>query len=587
MTDDVADMLSGAPAGPGPTDGGDAKNDPVYQMLTGAPPDAPAPAGPAAPAQPGAPRAKARLPPPTPGAPPGGIVTAKEDLSPGAVLSGAWQNAGGSALNQITQTLKPLLDWQGDAQLAHTLFTDPGKVASAVGDVYGSRYDLAHPDREGGILQTFKHDPFAPLSDAAAVASLLTGGELLAPRLAGTAGDVAGIVGKVGRAGQYLDPAYGAAQAVGKPVAAMLRHPDFAAGVGRNIGRVGGAAAGLAIPVPGAHLVTGMVGEHVGGELGAGVGRIASKVAATPFAQGAMRTAEGLIPAGTVATGMAPMSPQEQAQTPYGQGQAAPPAPGGPAGGGGGGPQLDPRYADDPVYQMLMGGSPGPGPGSPGSAVGAGDPGNVADVIRQAEGGSRQPVGYTPGGGSSARGAYQMIDGTYAANLRKYHPNIAAGMSPDQIKSFRNTDQGWALNETMGRQMVGDEMAQLQSQGIAPTADNVGTLHMLGSTRLLHADPSTPIEQVTTAGQRNANAKIFRNIRTAGDYLAWMHQRNATAASQMRPAHAAGGQVIDMTEKLLQRAGQAQKAAQASTKPLLGLSDDTVAQALRVAQRGF
>jgi hypothetical protein len=52
-------------------------------------------------------------------------------------------------------------------------------------------------------------------------------------------------------------------------------------------------------------------------------------------------------------------------------------------------------------------------------------------------------------------------------------------------------------------------------------------------------------------------------------------------------ARAAGGQVVDMTEQLMRRAERAQKVAQASTKPLLGLSDDTVARALQVAQRGF
>jgi hypothetical protein len=58
-------------------------------------------------------------------------------------------------------------------------------------------------------------------------------------------------------------------------------------------------------------------------------------------------------------------------------------------------------------------------------------------------------------------------------------------------------------------------------------------------------------------------------------------------ADEDRPERAAGGQVIDMTEHLMARAERAQKAAQASTKPLLGLSDDTVARALQVAQRGF
>jgi hypothetical protein len=136
-------------------------------------------------------------------------------------------------------------------------------------------------------------------------------------------------------------------------------------------------------------------------------------------------------------------------------------------------------------------------------------------------------------------------------------------------------------------------LAQLQHEGLAPTAENLGALHMLGNTRLLHASPDTPIEQVTGADQRTANAGVFRNIRTAGDYLAWMRRRNQTAAAQLgradggRVGFAEGGQVIDMTEHLLRRAEGAQKAARFATKPLLGLSDDTVAAALKVAARGI
>ena len=54
-----------------------------------------------------------------------------------------------------------------------------------------------------------------------------------------------------------------------------------------------------------------------------------------------------------------------------------------------------------------------------------------------------------------------------------------------------------------------------------------------------------------------------------------------------RVEYAAGGVVGDMTEQLLRRAGEAQKAERSATKPLLGLSDATVAQALRVAQRAI
>ena len=62
---------------------------------------------------------------------------------------------------------------------------------------------------------------------------------------------------------------------------------------------------------------------------------------------------------------------------------------------------------------------------------------------------------------------------------------------------------------------------------------------------------------------------------------------NVARMSMAREGRAAGGVVVDMTEKLLKRAKQAQEAERSSTKPLLALSDDHVAQALRVAQRGL
>lgn len=61
----------------------------------------------------------------------------------------------------------------------------------------------------------------------------------------------------------------------------------------------------------------------------------------------------------------------------------------------------------------------------------------------------------------------------------------------------------------------------------------------------------------------------------------------ASQADGGRVGYAAGGEVVDLTQKLLKRAEGAQRAARASTKPILGLSDDVVAQALRVAQRGL
>ena len=627
-------------AAPGPTDpqpsaapGGAQSSDDsaVFNLLGDQTPGPTAPhPGPAAPAGPSRLRGQALIPPPAPrpaGGHPGAPVAPSEDLSLPAVVHGAAENALPSIWNNLKQTVSPLMP-QNWAQTGHGVMSLARGVGSKTGllipanaaqkaadeapldavlNMYGTRYDLTHPGAPGGILQTLKHDPAAPISDAAAVASLLAGGEGIAAKVPGAVGDALSAASRVGKVAQYADPTAALAGTAGflSRKAAPLTLGAMRHGVGGGLG----AAAGAMVPIP-----------HLGPYIGYGMGNyLANKMlphAMPPIVGkigGALSRIPGRVaPALTTFGGMQPDSsggPPGEASPAGAPGSAAPAPAGSPDPGAG----LDPRerframyphfasgMTDDQVNAIMQepefkglydaapaGGSPGPAPGGPGSAAGGGDPGNVADVIRQAEGGGNQPVGYRPGGGSSARGAYQMIDGTYRANLRKYHPEIASGMSDNQIDAYRNSGPGWALNDTMGRQMVQDEMGQLQHEGLAPTADNVGALHMLGNTRLLHADPNTPIEQVTGAGQRAANAGVFRNVRTAGDYLAWMRRRNQMAEAQLRPAHAAGGQVIDMTERLLQRAEGAQKAAQASTKPLLGLSDATVAQALRVAQRGL
>ena len=79
-----------------------------------------------------------------------------------------------------------------------------------------------------------------------------------------------------------------------------------------------------------------------------------------------------------------------------------------------------------------------------------------------------------------------------------------------------------------------------------------------------------------------------KDATAAHDHDDWDKLIDATPqAAGGRIGFAVGGEVGDMTEKLMQRAERAQRASQAATKPLLGLSDDTVARALQVAQRGF
>jgi len=514
-------------------------------------------------------------------------VNATEDLSPGAVWSGALENALPSAMNQISQTVKPLLDWKGDAALAHTVLTNPGAVGKAVADVYGPRYDLLHPDREGGILQTLKHDPFAPLSDAAAVGSILAGGELLAPKLAGTAGDVANIVGKAGKLSQNLDLAYAAARAGSKPLAASLKHAPEVVG--------GGLGATLGAAVPGAHLATSIAGERFGEALGKAA---AQKVA--PLASGVARavgTTRRAIPLLTAASGVVPMSPEEQGQTPAGGGSPEAPAGAGAGAPGGGGPQLDPRYADDPVYAMLMGAVGGSAPAAGGSAAAAAPPAapaprgaiynHIADVATRA-GANPQEVAYLQRTAQIESGG----DPNAKSPTGRYHGLF-------QYPGQMNVDD----QIVRALQDARAHGARLGALGVDATPANLYIAHQQGAgggPAILQAARENPDMSAVDAllpayhgNRRLALSAIVGNVgrgvanaasMTAGEFVRYWQNRFGGGD---RVPFAAGGEVVDMTEKLLQRANMAQKAAQAATKPLLALSDDTVAQALRTAQRGI
>ena len=688
---DAGSPLPGPSSGP-PSDGG---NDPVFDMLDPgrAAPGGPPP-GPAAPAGPPRLRGEARIPPPAPAAAP-------DNLSLGAVASGAVRNFLPSAGQKIVQTAQGLMDpvgtIKGLGSLAGGLYSQAGfgdqsAAAKAKNEAAANAWENMNWEHYGtpqNFLRTLKTDPATPLADLAAIATLPAGGEGLVADVPGALGTAARIGTRASRLAQNLDPTVALARVGAKTAGAGAKAVLGAGPVGQAVRRgvasgVGSTVAGL-IPIPGMHVAGAMIGEHLVGGSGkaaraaqaadeaaqaartqAAVDQAAAaarqQAAAEHFpdlgqqgqyamgqsnvppgpsspvpgqppavstalnaarsspgvmrriGQAAMRAPIGSLPLFTAGSGSMLAGPAGGAPAPPGGGGGSPGAGGPSASGQPPGPMSarinDPRewfrqtypglavgMTDEQVDAALQTpelaglfdkqgqspenvGSPGPG-----LVRGGGDPSIASDVIRQAEGGFNQPAGFMRSG-SSARGAYQMIDSTYVRQFKKAFGS--QGMTDDQIKQFRNTPQGWALNETLGHQLTMDETAQLQREGLDASADNLGALHMLGNTRLLHADPSTPIEQVTSAGQRSANAGVFRNIRTAGDYMTWMRHRNQIAQSQMeRVPFAGGGEVIDLTGHLMRRAAAAQKDAQAATKPMLGLSDDTIAKALAVAGRSI
>jgi hypothetical protein len=147
---------------------------------------------------------------------------------------------------------------------------------------------------------------------------------------------------------------------------------------------------------------------------------------------------------------------------------------------------------------------------------------------------------------------------------------------------------------------------KLADLGVEPSASNLYLMHQqgpAGGPALLTAAPGTnAVDALTPAYRGNralARMAIAHNIgmdysTPAGEAAANARAESMTAQDfvnqwndKWRTGRAAGGLVVDMTEHLMKRAERAQKAARTATKPLLGLSDDVVARALNVAQRGI
>lgn len=217
------------------------------------------------------------------------------------------------------------------------------------------------------------------------------------------------------------------------------------------------------------------------------------------------------------------------------------------------------------------------------------DPGSISKAILAAEGTGNNPYG-------SAKGPYQMIDPTFISMFRKMYPQRAAGMSDAQIKAIRTTPEGADLSAEMGPHLVNDEYSTLQNAGVETTPANVYLAHFLNpieAIRTLKADPSTPTSQFYSPKVINSNPSIMRG-KTVGDVINWTHRRMAEVlpeaqneASGGRIQRADGGSVsIDaLVDKLMERSEQVKRERKKVTKPLLHLSDNTVAQALQAAKQ--
>ena len=222
--------------------------------------------------------------------------------------------------------------------------------------------------------------------------------------------------------------------------------------------------------------------------------------------------------------------------------------------------------AETPV--VAADGSPAPDPAT----------GDVGSAVMQTEGTGRNPK-------SSATGPGQFITGTFVDSVKKYHPEIAQGLSDPQIAALHGTPQGDALQADMSPKLDRDNASMLQAQGISPTPGRIKLAHMLGPSgvrRFFSAhDMNAPVEQYVSPGAIAANPNIFRG-KTVGEVEQWAEGLMQRAG---RLGHARGGSVghEHLVNRLMMRAKNAKREADKITEPLMRAPDAAIAKALDIA----
>lgn len=132
---------------------------------------------------------------------------------------------------------------------------------------------------------------------------------------------------------------------------------------------------------------------------------------------------------------------------------------------------------------------------------------------------------------SSATGRYQFTDATWRQYYRKTFGNT--GETDSQIMAKRLN--GDVQNSVM-RVFTQDGVNTVKRTGASVTDGNVYLAHFLGggsASKVLRADPSTPVEQLLTSQQIAANKSILGGGKTAGDVIAWAAKKMGGAVPQL------------------------------------------------------
>lgn len=145
------------------------------------------------------------------------------------------------------------------------------------------------------------------------------------------------------------------------------------------------------------------------------------------------------------------------------------------------------------------------------------DPAAVLPAIDRAEGRGANSA-------SSARGQFQFIDNTFVDEFKANFPDIARGLTKEQILGYRNSTlpDGRPIEQFLGEAHTNRNARELEKSGFEPNGANLYLAHFagLGGARsLLRADPNTPVERVLSEDAIKSNP--FLRGKTVGQIRQW------------------------------------------------------------------
>jgi hypothetical protein len=179
-----------------------------------------------------------------------------------------------------------------------------------------------------------------------------------------------------------------------------------------------------------------------------------------------------------------------------------------------------------------LGGPAGASP-APTAAPSAAGPG-IPDRIVSAESGG-VPTATNPN--STAAGPGQFLDSTWLETVKKNRPDLAAGKDDATLLAMRTDPAQAGLSRDMTDAYAKQNSGTLAAAGLPVTPGTTYLAHFAGpggATKILSADPATPVSALLSPAAIQANPQIANM--SAGDLRAWADKKMGGAAPDASPA---------------------------------------------------